>query len=646
MHGTERMGQDKLPRIEITVSRSESIYEDEDDSIWSDVEETFPTQPDIPSDEDLSMNFDEDLTDHITTKITVFQQDAFSNHNRYSVDQRLSPSQEDGAVQGNPYSQRRVEKFSKDEIGLDNESQLSHDSLLDCVITVENDGEDKKIKKRGICGDEDSLFDGLSLMTGQDDFLVTLQKLIDGSREILDTALSNCMNNTNFTGEPIDISLNSIGTFDVIHACKDGMTKAGETESTAREQPIENDETKKSDENAYVDFGALAYADRKSQRGKGKEENNDDKNIKENSRRMEQPNASSVLDDAENEFVTRENGILDLKVNRTDSKNEISGAHTVLKPVFCKIHKEHGRESVGLILKKAMNETGIFVSSIDEKSKFASTNLRVGMVVLSINKQPCPHTVAETFALLKETTGELFISAVHGSEVRKSSSALFHQKLPISENPKLNFYGESLLEPMCAMEDSNNVFETNSTSDVSVSLSTTKEKETGEKTFRKGMGGLLRGFWSGVTSMVKLKGKIEAEPIDPEKDDDSKHSSGTSAVTRCSDTSSDVGNSEIRRRARIFQIHRLNWSDPLGIHLHQGKGGIIVYNIEADSPFRFTGLKPGMRIMEINGIPCPQSLVVATNLLAGTESSVELLVTDEVNTMKESDRPMLFYSAF
>ena len=95
----------------------------------------------------------------------------------------------------------------------------------------------------------------------------------------------------------------------------------------------------------------------------------------------------------------------------------------------------------------------------------------------------------------------------------------------------------------------------------------------------------------------------------------------------------------------MIEIHKANWWDPVGIHLDHGKGGIIVSKVEEDSPFRFTALQVGMRIVAINGILCPRSTVVATNLLAGATGNLELLVTNE-RKMMELGRPMIIYSQY
>ena len=54
----------------------------------------------------------------------------------------------------------------------------------------------------------------------------------------------------------------------------------------------------------------------------------------------------------------------------------------------------------------------------------------------------------------------------------------------------------------------------------------------------------------------------------------------------------------------------------------------------------------GMRIMEINSIPCPRSLLVATNLIRAAEGDLQLVATNDEKEEKEEDVPVLFVSEF
>ena len=73
---------------------------------------------------------------------------------------------------------------------------------------------------------------------------------------------------------------------------------------------------------------------------------------------------------------------------------------TEMSPVIAVIEKESQREKLGISIRKKSDD-GIYIYKINEDSKFAETNLKVGMRILSINDQPCLPTVPETIATLK-----------------------------------------------------------------------------------------------------------------------------------------------------------------------------------------------------------------------------------------------------
>jgi C-terminal processing protease CtpA/Prc len=139
-----------------------------------------------------------------------------------------------------------------------------------------------------------------------------------------------------------------------------------------------------------------------------------------------------------------------------------------------------------------------------------------------------------------------------------------------------------------------------------------------------------------LTSILKVNDEGEKEKTSPDADE--------MTETESTDSSSGDSYAEQRKRAQIFRVERMSWDEPIGLELSAGKGGMVVTEIKVNSPFRFTGLNRGMRILEINGVLCPGSLVVAENLLRGAEGDIELVVTNEEKGA--SVTPVLFYSDY
>lgn len=72
-------------------------------------------------------------------------------------------------------------------------------------------------------------------------------------------------------------------------------------------------------------------------------------------------------------------------------------------------------ERVGMTLKKTTDgKNKIYIDQIPMGSKFSFTSLKPGMVLLTINGEPCPRTIKETSALFASVgVGELTIMAVN-----------------------------------------------------------------------------------------------------------------------------------------------------------------------------------------------------------------------------------------
>lgn len=75
------------------------------------------------------------------------------------------------------------------------------------------------------------------------------------------------------------------------------------------------------------------------------------------------------------------------------------------------IHKEKKEEPLGIFIKKLVLKDGLYISNMQETSRFAQTDLKIGMKILTINKMQCPETVKEFKALVGEMVGDVTIVA-------------------------------------------------------------------------------------------------------------------------------------------------------------------------------------------------------------------------------------------
>jgi hypothetical protein len=642
-NGTEQLmktNQGAMSIEGIPTSGSEGPVFEDDDSIWSDMpgdEDTVPTYlkhvikrtVEAPAEED-DETYSSSIWNNISAPIAETRLDSsllneeeekmdeeelsvlFEDELRASARRTKITVIEEAAID-EPWRSPSLDFFHNEMVGLDPrlreatkqernyrlklppEKRMQRpreiqkdDSLLDYVITLDN--ENKQIAE-----EEDSIFDGVSLMTKdhafekRDPFESMIKNLIDSSKKALDSALDNIMGNTDFTEEdPIDDSqcafLAPLGSIEDCGVFAHGMCNAND-------ESIE--ETHGCQENTYIDFGALPA----SGGGYATESNSEDPTT------AKARTARSILADINEERQPLESdGIVNLGAFTNGCVEGPS------ESVTYRISKER-KESVGLSLVESRTGTDILISNIDSRCKLASTDLKSGMTILSINKHPCPHTVAETFALIKGTSGDLEIRAVNNDA--KPADVSEQQ----DESPVVDGGDKTGL-----VEDE----------------SEKKDKESTETESPNGIGEYLRGLWSDLTSILKVNDEGEKEETSPDAVEVTE--------TESTDSSSVDSYAEKRRRAQIFRVQRLSWEEAIGLVLSAGKGGMVVAEIKENSPFRFTGLNPGMRILEINGVLCPGSLVVADNLLRGSEGDIELVVTNEEKGA--SVTPVLFYSDY
>jgi hypothetical protein len=542
--------------------------------------------------EALSVLFEDELRESARrTKITVIEEDAID-------EQRRSPSLDffdNEMVDLDPRLQEATKQESHYRLKMPPEKRMQNprelqkdDSLLDYVITLDNENKE-------IAEEEDSIFDGVSLMTKdhtfekRDPLESMFKNLIDSSMKAFDTALDNVMGNTDFTEEdPIDDSqCGFLAPLGAIAAC--GVFAHGMC--NADDESIE--ETHGSQENTYIDFGALPACGG----GYAIKSNSEDPTT------AKARSARSILADINEERQPVES---DGIVNSEALTNGVVEAQS--ESMTFKISKET-KESVGLSLVESRTGTDVLISNIDSRCKLASTDLKAGMTILSINKHPCPHTVAETFALIKGISGDLEIRTVNNGAKRAYLSEQQDESPVVDGGDKTGFVeGES----------------------------EKKDKESTETESPNGISDFLRGLWSDLTSILKVNDEGEKEKTSPDADE--------ATEIESTDSSSVDSYAEQRKHAQIFRVQRLSWEERIGLELSAGKGGMVVTEIKENSPFRFTGLNPGMRILEINGVLCPGSLVVAENLLRGSEGDIELVVTNEEK--RASVTPVLFYSDY
>mmetsp|Transcript_45378 Transcript_45378/g.109912 ORF Transcript_45378/g.109912 Transcript_45378/m.109912 type:complete len:636 (+) Transcript_45378:195-2102(+) len=573
----------------VIVATPQTIDESRNDVLFLPEEEE-------EEEEDVDQNelFEDELRASVlSTKITVNASDAdlkdtsapplaFFHSDSLHKHRSVDSEKRDSYIPSALFTESKKPDLKKTAAKSHQRKKSVDDSILDKVITVAKDSEDAD-------EEEDSLFDTVSQLTKDQpfEFESTLKELMENSGAVLDSAVKNIMENTNFAAEKIEeTDCNFLTPLGDIAACGDVTQKFWNKDDASIEE-----ESTGPNEKTFVDFGSLDGT--KGEKSSGQED-------------------SSVPDTPdETQEILRSldgNQVEELDEEPDDESNEApeeddddASQHVVV----CKLSKD-GIASLARSLVKSDN--GILISRIDTESDLAASGLKPSMTLLTVNGSLCPNTVPDTVLMIKSTSGDVEVTA-----------AFRGAKLSISPAAPHRGVAEPSVRPMREVVD---VDEDNVTS---------PEPSSGFANF-------FRRVFCGLGSTDIM------EDDEPSLETEKRETEEKSISETTENVSESSPEPEKPMRTLTFRVQRLSWQDPIGVKLKRGKGGIVVAEIMKNSPFRFTGLRPGMRIHEINGIGCPGSLIVAENLLKGIENDVELVVTREEKKPDSRPVPVLFYS--
>ena len=625
------------------------------------------------------------------TKVTVIQEDAKDEYPVPTLEDR-NDSKEAEVEKSLYLPKKEVEKeFSDISDPLEpipNVDRKSGDPLLDYEIVLESSqvsesrhGASQRSESRNPTHptDEDvesSIFDNLSAFTipelqveAREGMETMLRNFFESPREAFDTVFDTIMENTDFTSTPLTGNLladTSLGpscdatnlkcelhsSNDIYEMCEalkgelylecdkiqQYLDDSAPYDERDELQLKSKDESSIAKEDTFIDFGALSHQETPDQYVAPKKEN-------EPSGFMSIfADGGCFLSSTYDTFYPSDEECNPVICPEDEDEDKI---------VRCKIEEIVKHINVGIGLTNSTDGKDILISGIDPRSKFVSTDLKVGMKVLKINGQRCPASVAKAFTLMRETGDSLEIIALRTaeSEAAPEVSAALCGPSSDEHSRSLHSFGDSIWVPVINEDGL-------CTTDVTENQMTTKDKVLEKKEKGKSGEGFFKGLFGGVFKWNKTKEPVEeaaketAKSATPKRvtfDDTVKNGSGSAHRGMGANTQNNRKKTTQKKKqmtqSRTFKIQRESWAEPIGLKLAKGKGGVIVSEIKEDSPFRFTGLQVGMRLMEINGVPCPKSLLVATNLMRAAEGDVQLIATQEEEE-NEEEVPLLFYSTY
>lgn len=267
------------------------------------------------------------------------------------------------------------------------------------------------------------------------------------------------------------------------------------------------------------------------------------------------------------------------------------------KPIVVHMYKHEEGDRLGLGVETIYGKDGIYISQLIEESISASTKLEAGMKILSINDQPCPSTVVGTINSLCAIKGVVRITAEPAEPVSVLTSGMRNVSYLLGYTTDFpNHGGERRDEKSVRSVRSVRSYadEDDSTVAGETTLASVTE-DSDDATFAETMQTASNDWGRGVHDHVEV------------------------ARSRTS-----------RNYELVFRIDKER-GEPVGISLIDNKDwpGLYINTVYRKGKFAATQLKPGMKLVEINGHCCANNLDEAVRMICDCNGALELTVEDE-----------------
>lgn len=270
-------------------------------------------------------------------------------------------------------------------------------------------------------------------------------------------------------------------------------------------------------------------------------------------------------------------------------------------------------EPIGFDVRDSYGERCVCIDSLPPKSISRDTSdLRVGMQVLVLHNQICPLSLEELYSSL-EVENKLRLVAVDAN-CKKTDYVHYLDMDDIDDDDE---EARSQRDFVAFNDLSNQIVNQNFRIEESMSFAMKKclvpsfEEHVNKNTIPY-LDNKDRGFpiSASIAKPTSTKTKKEAAP------------------------------------RKIFCIQKESANEDVGLKLTLGENnGIYISEIQNFSKFRYTGMQPGMRIVTINGLPCPTSMRVATALINAAEGNFEIMATFG-KKQKQKTNHQIFFTAY
>lgn len=333
--------------------------------------------------------------------------------------------------------------------------------------------------------------------------------------------------------------------------------------------------------------------------------------------------------------------------------------------VVCRIRKESQQEATGLSFVSYFEKEGIFVSKIRSGSKFQDTGLKKGMKIIKINGNPCPTRVKNVIQIVKSAKCILEITAVAddsieiiGSDVPSKGSAQVKNQRRSTNESKSNGVEEEAASIDDTAAGDKEWLGLGFADRFFKSIGYIQQDAIDEDSVNQPS--VLSGEETVVTQTREADVQSAASPMVTRDEKTSVVEAATSSMAKNispAEKESESESQEIYRStyARSRTVHakvlKRTKKEKLGISFvsFKKRPGVYIYEMYEDSIFQETMLEPGMKVLYINGYPCPdrvsETLLMVKEIqgnltisaLAPSEGE-EVITSNVAKTGKSSDK--------
>jgi hypothetical protein len=275
-------------------------------------------------------------------------------------------------------------------------------------------------------------------------------------------------------------------------------------------------------------------------------------------------------------------------------------------PLVVTMFKHAMGDRLGLGVETIYGKNDIYISQLLEGSISASTKLQTGMKILSINDKPCPSTVVGTINALCAIKGVVRITAAPAEPTSLLTSGMNNVSYALGYATEFLMGGNEIQDEKSFRSVRSFGDEDDSTCADDTTFATTTAY--GDDTTVYGDDTTFADMTQ-VASYDWVRGAHD--PV--------AHDHVEVARSRKS-----------RNYELVFRIDKER-GEPVGISLIQDKDwpGLYINSVDQRGKFATTQLSPGMKLVEINGRRCPNTMNEAIYVIFDTHGRLELTVEDE-----------------